>query len=156
MATIQAPFDAVQEKVSGLDKPKVFSYSWEDGQGGQAYAMGNQHLGNAIIQLAGGENIFSDVDAVFGEVGWEDVVAADPDVIVLEVFGKGTQEEFDQVVDEAIAFFTSDPADCKTSPRSREGNFVPIVAQSYYVGSVRNGEAVELIARALHPDAFAE
>lgn len=144
----------VQEKVADREKPKVFSYSWEDG-GGNAYAVGNQHLGNAIITLAGGQNIFDDVDAVYGGAGWEEVVDRNPDVIIIEVFGKATQEQFDEVVSEAIVFFTEDPA-MQSITAVRNKAFVPILAETYYVGGVRNAEAVELLARAFHPDAFDE
>lgn len=143
----------VQESVGDAERPEVFSYSWEDG-GGEAYAMGNQHLGNAIVTLAGGRNVFEDIDAVFGEAGWEQVVARNPDVIVIEVFGKPTQAEFDQVVAEAEAFLTTDPAlQNVTAVQNRA--FVPMLAESYYVGGVRNAEAVAMLAEALHPDAFA-
>ena len=144
----------VRDAVGDAPRPKVFSYSWEDGRG-EAYAMGNQHLGNAIVTLAGGENIFADIDTVFGDAGWEEVVSRDPDVIVIEVFGKPTRAEFDRIVAEAERFFAADPA-LRNMTAVRERRFVPVLAETYYVGGTRNAEAVDTLARALHPDAFTE
>lgn len=143
---------AAQAKVGNAAQPKVFSYSWEDGRG-DAYAVGNQNVANAIIGLAGGKNIFDDVDAIYGTVSWEDVVSRNPDVIVIEVFGKPTQEEFDKVVAEAEDFFTNDPA-LQNVTAVKNRTFVPVVAETYYVGGVRNADAVAALAQALHPDAF--
>lgn len=143
---------AVQAKTKDRPRPKVLSYSWEDG-GGKAYAVGNQNLSNAIIGQAGGKNVFDDVNAVYGDVSWEQVAARNPDVIVIEVFGKATPAKFDAVVAEAEKFFTTDPAFTNvTAVKNRA--FVPVIAESYYLGGVRNAEAVENLARALHPDAF--
>ncbi|MFX4292009.1 ABC transporter substrate-binding protein [Streptomyces bohaiensis] len=145
---------AVREAVGDAEPPAVFSYSWEDGRG-DAYAVGNQNLSNAVITLAGGENIFGDVDAVYQSVGWEDVVDRDPDLIVLEVFGKATEEEFDAVVAEVEEFFLDHPAlQNVTAVRNRA--FLPVIAESYYIGGVRNAEAVEKLAGVLHPDAFGD
>ncbi|MGP3536006.1 ABC transporter substrate-binding protein [Microbacterium sp. RD1] len=151
---MKATVDGVQEKLGDVDPPRVFTYSLEDG-GAKAYSAGNQFLGNAIIQLAGGENIFADTDAVYGNAGWEEVVARDPEVIVLEVFGKPTEAAFDEAVQRAKDFFTTDPA-LQDITAVREGNFVPMIDEAYYVGGVRNAEAVEILARAFHPDVFAE
>ncbi len=144
--------DLVRDAVDDATPPAVFSYSWEDGRG-EAYAMGNQHLGNAIVSLAGGRNVFDDIDTVFGDTGWEEVVERNPDVILIEVFGKATQAEFDQVVAEAETFFTTDPA-LRNVTAVKNRAFIPVLAETYYVGGTRNAEAVEALARALHPDAF--
>ncbi|GGM10567.1 ABC transporter substrate-binding protein [Micromonospora yangpuensis] len=142
----------VRERTKDAPRPKVFSYSWEDG-GGKAYAVGNQNLSNAIIGQAGGKNVFDDVAAVYGEVSWEQVAARNPDVIVIEVFGKATQAEFDAVVAKAKTFFTTDPA-LKNVTAVKNQAFVPVLAETYYLGGVRNAEAVEKLATVLHPAAF--
>jgi iron complex transport system substrate-binding protein len=154
VAHMQGTIADAQARIGDAPRPTVLSYSWEDGRG-DAYAVGNRNVGNAIITQAGGENIFDDVDAVYGTVSWEEVVARNPDAIVIEVFGKPTQEAFDAVVAEAEAFFTSDPA-LQNVTAVKEGNFIPVVAETYYVGGVRNADAVAALAAALHPDAFGQ
>jgi iron complex transport system substrate-binding protein len=144
----------VRNKVGDAERTKVFSYSWEDG-GGKAYAVGNQNLANAIITQADGKNIFDDVNAVYQDVSWEQVVARNPDVIVIEVFGKGTKQEFDRVVATAEAFFTGNPA-LQNVTAVKNRNFVPVLAETYYIGGTRNAEAVENLAKALRPDAFSK
>jgi iron complex transport system substrate-binding protein len=152
ISRMKAKVADVHAAVAGERSPTVFTYSLEDG-GRKAYAAGNQHLANAIIRDAGGKNIFDDVDAVYGDVGWEDVVERNPDVIVLEVFAKPTQAEFDRAVADAEAFFTGNPA-LQNVTAVKNKRFVPVVAETYYVGDVRNADAVESLAKALHPDAF--
>lgn len=142
----------VQHKVAGLARPKVFVYSWED-EHGAAYATGNQDLSNAAIIAAGGQNIFSDVNAGYQQVSWEDVVARNPDVIVITPYGKATQQEFDQVAAKAKAFFTSNPAlQNVTAVKNRA--FVVEQYEAFDTGSVRNADTVQTLAKALHPDAF--
>ena len=142
----------VQSKIGDAPRPKVFSYSWEDG-GGKPYAVGNHNVANAIITQAGGKNVFDDVAAVYGDVGWEDVVARNPDLIVIEVFGKPTQAQFDEVVDKAKTYFTTDPA-LQNVTAVKNRNFYPVLAETYYIGGVRNADAVASLAKALHPAAF--
>lgn len=142
----------LQKKVGGLDRPKVFVYSWEDEQGA-AYATGNQDLSNAAIIAAGGQNIFSDVNAGYKEVSWEDVVARNPDVIVITPYGKATKAAYDQVVAKAEAFFTSNPA-LKNVTAVKNRNFVVEQYEAFDTGSVRNADTVESLAKALHPHAF--
>ncbi|GLY42868.1 lipoprotein [Amycolatopsis sp. NBRC 101858] len=142
----------VQGKIKDAPRPKVYSYSLEDGAG-KAYAVGNQNLSNAIITQAGGKNIFDDVNAVYQDVSWEEVVARNPDVIVLEAFGKGTQAEFDQAIAKAEASFTGNPA-LQNVTAVKNRRFVPVLAETYYLGGTRNAEAVAALAKALHPDAF--
>jgi iron complex transport system substrate-binding protein len=156
ISTMQGTIAEVQAKIDNAEKPKVFSYNFEDGSlGKQAYANGNQHLINATILAAGGENIFADIDAVYQDVSWEEVVARNPDIIVLEVFAKPTQADFDKAAAEAKSFFVNDPA-LQNITAVKNGNFVVIPAEGYYVGSSRNAESVAFLAKAFHPEKFAE
>jgi iron complex transport system substrate-binding protein len=142
----------VQEKVGDARRPTVFSYNFEDGaRGKNAYGIGNQNVINAAILQAGGRNIFDDIDAVSQAVSWEEVVARNPDVIVLEVFAKSSQEAFDKAAADAKAFFTSDPG-LQNIAAVKTGRFVIMPAEGYYVGSSRNAESVATLAKALHPD----
>lgn len=59
------------------------------------FASGGTGVTNEIIEAAGGENVFADVDDAFFEPTWEDVVARDPELII-ESSGFG-QEGLDAV-----------------------------------------------------------
>ncbi|MGO1410326.1 MAG: ABC transporter substrate-binding protein [Microbacterium sp.] len=58
---------------------------------------------NDIIRLAGGENIFGDVEARWTEASWEAVVEAEPEVVII-------LEYQDQPAQEKIDFLKSNPA----------------------------------------------
>ncbi|GAB2756151.1 ABC transporter substrate-binding protein [Amycolatopsis magusensis] len=82
------------------DQPKVFLY---DSGTDQASTAGNQVPPNDIIRFAGGRNIFDGVDARWTKVGWEAVVDAQPDVVVILDYG-------DKPAQEKIDFLKSSPA----------------------------------------------
>lgn len=154
VSKMQATVTDVQTRVGDAARPKVFNYNFEDGaRGKNAYGIGNQSIINAAIHQAGGKNIFDDISAVSKPVGWEDVAARNPDVIVLEVFAKPTQEAFDKAAADAKTFFTNDPG-LQNVAAVKNDTFVIMPAEGYYVGSSRNAESVALLAKALHPDTF--
>lgn len=151
VAKMQKTVADVQNEVGDAPKPKVFSYSFEDGGRGKAYANGNQGLINAAITQAGGKNIFDDINATYQDVSWEDVAARNPDVIVLEAFGKPSSAEFDKAIAESQSFFTKNPAlQNVTAVKNRK--FVAVTAEAYYLGGTRNADTVAFLAKAFHPD----
>ncbi|MGC7094332.1 ABC transporter substrate-binding protein [Amycolatopsis lurida] len=79
---------------------KVFLY---DSGTDQASTAGNQVPPNDIIRFAGGRNIFDGVDARWTKVGWEAVVDAQPEVVVILDYG-------DKPAQEKIDFLKSSPA----------------------------------------------
>src|SRR5690606_34843766 len=71
--------EAVGDRLT--DKPKVaWIYSIYDGK---PYVAGNDSMPSEMSRLAGAENVFDDVDEVWPEVTWEDVVERDPDILVI-------------------------------------------------------------------------
>lgn len=82
------------------DRPKVMVYdSGED----KAMAVGSG-LGNQLIELAGGNNIFSEENQPYINATWESVVAENPEVIVVTDYFAGSS------VEEKINFLKSHPA----------------------------------------------
>ncbi|SFS21806.1 ABC transporter substrate-binding protein [Yoonia litorea] len=70
--------------------PRVFVYdSGEDAP----FTAGLYAMPNALIEAAGGTNIMNDFEKSWGTVGWEAVVARDPQVIVIVNYGEVTAEE---------------------------------------------------------------
>ena len=43
-------------------------------------------LEQSLIELAGGENIFSNVDKQFGAVSYEEIISLDPEVIIIHEY----------------------------------------------------------------------
>jgi iron complex transport system substrate-binding protein len=68
----------VSNAITGLPKPKVFWMAWHE----PLMSAGGPSWINALIQAAGGENIFSDVNIAWPTVGPEEVLIRNPDVIL--------------------------------------------------------------------------
>ncbi|MDE2815909.1 MAG: ABC transporter substrate-binding protein [Chloroflexota bacterium] len=84
LAEIHAITEGVDAKV------KVFVYD----SGDEApYTAAGTGIVNALLEEAGGINIFADVEGGFATVNWEAVIERDPDVIVLHHATWSTAEE---------------------------------------------------------------
>ena len=70
--------------------PRVFVYdSGEDAP----FTAGRYAMPNALIEAAGGVNILDDLDKSWTTVGWEAVVARNPEIIVIVNYGEVTAEQ---------------------------------------------------------------
>jgi iron complex transport system substrate-binding protein len=98
-----------------------------------------------IIQTAGGKNVFDDIDKTWAHVNWEIVVDRNPDVIVINDYGKTPLQE-------KIDFLKSSPI-LKETQAVKNGRFVAVPLSSVFPG-IRVAQAVEEIARGLHPELF--
>jgi len=131
------------EAVRGAPAVPVFVYDSGDKS---AFTAGGRGLGTEIIRLAGGRNVFDDLDEVFGDVSWEQVVERRPEVIVIYHYrGAGS-------VERKKRFLLSQPA-LADVPAIRNKRFVVLPLTATLVG-VRPPHAVEDLARGLHPERF--
>ncbi|MFJ8187020.1 ABC transporter substrate-binding protein [Streptomyces sp. NPDC096105] len=136
------------EKAAGkvADAPKVPVFVYDSGDR-TAFTAGGKSLGTELIRLAGGENVFADLDDVFGDVSWEQVVDRRPEVIAIyDYAGAGS-------VGRKKKFLLSQPA-LEDVPAIRNKRFVVLPLTATLVG-VRSAYAVEDLARGLHPESFA-
>ena len=102
----------VRENAPGGDPVPVFLY---DSGTDQAFTAAGQVPPTDIIRFAGGENVFGDVEDRWTQVGWEPVVEAEPEVIIVLDYG-------DQSAEGKIDFLTSSPATADL-PAVQEENF---------------------------------
>ncbi|TDB88662.1 ABC transporter substrate-binding protein [Actinomadura sp. KC216] len=109
------------------------------------YTAGGAGIGNEIIRLAGGTNLFSDVSKAYGDVSFEQLAARAPEAIVIYDYG-------DQPAEDKKRFLLSSPA-LKDVPAIRNKRFAVLPLSSTVTG-VRAASAVESLARQLHPDRF--
>lgn len=129
--------------VEGERRVPVFVYDSGDKA---PFTAGGKSLGTELIRLAGGENVFADLDDVFGDVSWEQVVERRPEVIaVYDYAGAGS-------VEEKKRFLLAQPA-LKDVPAIRNKRFVVLPLTATLVG-VRSAHAVGDLARGLHPESF--
>lgn len=130
-------------RVEGEPEVSVFVYDSGDKS---AFTAGGKSLGTELIRLAGGENVFADLDDVFGDVSWEQVVERKPEVIAIyDYAGAGS-------VKEKKEYLLSQPA-LADVPAVRNKRFVVLPLTATLVG-IRSAYAVEDLARGLHPESF--
>jgi iron complex transport system substrate-binding protein len=100
-----------------------------------------------MIEVAGGEDRFGKIIERSRRISWEEVEAADPDVIVLMPCGFYAHE-----VIERYAEITAAP-EFGVLRAVREGNVFAVDATSYYSRpGPRLVEGTRILARILHPD----
>ncbi|NWF79358.1 MAG: ABC transporter substrate-binding protein [Chloroflexi bacterium] len=143
IAELQGRVAAVQERVAGREPTPVIFYDGGEGPLG-VYGSG---LNNDMIRLAGGRNLFGDQPETYLEVGVEsfaDQSAAIFAIVDYEGFAGVPEEEA-----RAEFLFTTFP----NMPASQERRSVFVPGAAFAAG-IRFPEAVEIMARAFHPDAF--
>jgi iron complex transport system substrate-binding protein len=143
ISAMRARIDAVARALGpNVSRTRVFVYdSGED----KPFTAGGLAMPTALIRAAGGVNVMDDVAQSWTQVGWESVVARNPQAIVIVDYGSVSANE-------KIRYLIGNRALANTEAvRSRRFIVVPYDEAT---PGVRNADAVETIARALHPLAF--
>ena len=143
VSAMKAQIAAVEEAVAGKEPVKVFVYDMMQENG--AYTCGNNFTAT-LIRHAGGENIFSDLDTTWATVGWEEIVERNPDVIVINDYGKTSLEE-------KIAQLKENPALASVSAIQND-RIISVTLCEVFACSM-TGDTIEKFGRAFHPDCFA-
>ncbi|MEV7545343.1 ABC transporter substrate-binding protein [Streptomyces sp. NPDC089915] len=137
----QRRIDAVTARVGNRPRPSVFVY---DSGESSAFTSGGNGIGNEIVSLAGGTNVFADLQDTFGDVPWEKVIERRPETILIYDYGGTPVEAKKQRL-------LNDPALAEV-PAVKNRRFVVLPLSSAVLG-VRVADAVESLGRQLHPDA---
>ncbi|MFT6076109.1 MAG: iron complex transport system substrate-binding protein [Yoonia sp.] len=88
IAGYQADLDGFLATLPPLpDAPRVFVYDSGDDT---AFTAGRYAMPNAMIEVAGGMNIMGDYEKSWATVGWEAVVARNPEIIIIVDYGEVT------------------------------------------------------------------
>jgi iron complex transport system substrate-binding protein len=120
VADLKDRVEKVKAQAPQGDPVPVFLY---DSGTDQPFTAGSQVPPNEIIEFAGGRNIFADLDQRWTQVGWEPVVQAKPEVIIILDYG-------DQPAQEKIDFL-------KTSPTT--ASLPAVVHNRFYVLDYNEG-----------------
>ena len=142
IAQMRAQVASVRAKVAGLAPVTVFDY--DSGQAAPFTAPGLA-MPNALISLAGGTNIFSGLKQTWTSVSWEQVVAANPQCIIIDDYGTPTAKQKER--------FLETSAITRNLDAVKNRCFV-VLSYDEVTPSPRNAEAVLAVARVLHPTAF--
>lgn len=136
----------LNEKVSGLEPVRVFYFDSDTGGGIDMATIGNIGLQNLMVEMAGCENIFADMESQFFITSWEEVVNRDPEyIIVCDYYGEGYAEE-------KIEELKNNPATADMDAVVNE-RFIIVPGLAMFP-SLECMDAVELIAEGLHPGQF--
>lgn len=88
IAGYQADLDGFLATLPALPQaPRVFVYDSGDDT---AFTAGRYAIPNAMIEVAGGVNIMNDYEKSWATVGWEAVVARNPEIIIIVNYGEVT------------------------------------------------------------------
>ncbi|GED72428.1 lipoprotein [Brevibacillus reuszeri] len=134
--------DQTVSKLGNVDKPlQVFVYdSGED----NPFTAANNYM-TSLIKMAGGKNVFDDIQKGWAEVSWEEVVNRKPDVIVVVDYG-------DKTVDQKknLLLTKRELADIPAIQNKRL-IILPLSAASE---GVRAPIALKILAEGFYPDKF--
>ncbi|AWI05784.1 ABC transporter substrate-binding protein [Clostridium drakei] len=140
---MKAKVSKVQDKIKTVknDPQKIFIYD----SGENAPFTGCQGLPGDLIKIAGGKNIFDDIDKGWANVSWEEVVKRNPQVIIIMNYGTGDAEKKEK-------FLYSNPA-LKDVEAIKNKRVYPITLTDVE-GSAGTAEVVNDLAKAFYPSVF--
>lgn len=144
-ADYRARVDAVIETTSGAEPVRVVEL-FIFGDSIEVYAASSEQ---DLIHAAGGENVFTADDpafdgGLFASLSTEVIAAAEPEAFVFSVSG---QEEADAAAQTLRERFP-------TTPAVQNDLIVAYASNASLPGSLGMAEALEHVARSLHPDRF--
>jgi iron complex transport system substrate-binding protein len=139
----KAQLAEIEKKVGDNKGTRVFLYdSGED----KPFTAGKFAIPTAMIEAAGGANVMGDMETSWGTTDWETVAARDPEFLVLLDY------QDDAGYQKLLGFLEQHPA-MKETDAVRNKRFVALRYAELTPGPA-NIEAIDKIARALHPEAF--
>jgi iron complex transport system substrate-binding protein len=137
-ARLRARVEAVEEAVSARDRPRVAALEWLD----PVYIGG--HWVPQMLAAAGGADVLGEAGRKSRVVGWDELAAARPEVVVVMPCGMYADESAAQARDHAAEL------------RSLGAELVAAVdaASSFSRPGPRLTDGIELLGHLLHPQAL--
>jgi iron complex transport system substrate-binding protein len=142
IASMQAQVASARATVGGLAPVTVFDY--DSGSSAPFTGAGLATI-SALISDGGGTDIFSGLKQSFSSVSWEQVIAANPQCIIINDYGTPTASQKETFLENSK--FT------KNLTAVKNKCFLPL-SYDEVTPSPRNAEAVVEIAHWLHPSAY--
>jgi iron complex transport system substrate-binding protein len=144
-ASLERRLEATRARVAARPRPRVMLvFGREAGTLRGIYASGAVGFLHDMLVIAGGDNVFDDVDRESIQVSTEVILARRPDVIV-ELVSFGSRTSADVQTDHAWDALGSVPA-------VRHRRILALVGEEFVVPGPRVADAVAQLAEALHPD----
>ena len=144
---IEAKLAGIRRRIAGRARPRtLIVFGRENGALRGVYASGGVGFVHDMVEAAGGANVFSDVRRQSVQATTEQILAQRPDVVLELRAGSLTPAELKG--ETAVWNVVS------AIPAVRSGRVILIADERTVVPGPRVAEGTEVIARALHPDAF--
>ena len=148
VSDLQARLDRVRARVAGRPRPTVaLVFERQPGTLREIYVSGGVGFLNEMLGIAGGVNVFADVQKESVQPSTETLLSRAPDVII-EVRARGLVEEREAATERNVWSTLS------SLPAVRNNRVHILSGQYLVVPGPRLGDATEALARALHPGAF--
>ncbi len=144
--SMKSSLDSVTSKTKGQESLKVMSFDSmsED----QFTVSGGVGLAQNLIELAGGENIFADTEKQFLNVGIEEIITRNPDVIVVHAYTFLGDTDAQGKID-----YLKNTPELAEVPAVKNNRI--IVVPLFRVNpSIQNVNYVEDLAAAMYPELF--
>ena len=130
--SVYRTLDSVRSATARLPRPSVFWHIWD----APVITIGAGSFMNELVDIAGGRNVYADIDGPSAQISLEDIARRNPDFILAGPIGK-TQIE-------------SDPR-WGIVRAARDGHIFVVDTLLVARPSVRLGEAAVSLANLLHP-----
>jgi iron complex transport system substrate-binding protein len=140
----QARLSQIAEAVK--DEPKLSVFVYDSGED-KPFTAGRFAMPTALIEAAGGRNVLDDLPIRWGTVSWETVAVRNPQFLILFDYPDGAGYR------KLLDFLKAQPL-MQDSDAVKNERFIALRYEQLTPGPA-NISAVEALARALHPDAFA-
>ncbi|CAN5816040.1 cobalamin-binding protein [soil metagenome] len=145
VAGLQARVEAVRARAATLHRPRCFLLEWAD----PLFCAG--HWNPELVEIAGGVDLFGRMGERSTQVSWEEVLAAQPEVIVLALCGWNVER-----ARRDLAVLQSYP-NWRSLPAVQRGEVYAVDGNAYFSRpGPRIVESLEVLAGILHPEAFPE
>jgi iron complex transport system substrate-binding protein len=144
VAALEGRLVRVEEAVAGLPRPRVGCIEWLD----PPFSAG--HWVPEMVRIAGGEEVSAGPGEASARLTWEEVFEAAPEVLVLMPCGFSTRRAVEESRRVLLELPGRDDLPAVKSVWAVDAN-------SYFSRPApRLVEGVEILARILHPEAFAD
>ena len=145
---ITAQLDAIRARVKGRTRPRtLLVLDRQPGALREIYASGGIGFMHDMLEAAGGENVFADAKSESVQPSTETLIARAPDVII-EVRAEGLIEPSKVAAERNVWSALA------SLPAVRTGRIHLLTGSELVVPGPRVAQGTEMLARALHPDAF--
>ncbi|NWG21763.1 MAG: cobalamin-binding protein [Chloroflexi bacterium] len=140
---MRARLDEIKARIAPVtERPRVF-WELDATDPAKPFTVGPGNFISDLLNIAGGENIFATADSPFPQVSAEQIVAADPQIILL------ADAQYGITVESVLA-----RPGWETITAIKEKRVYPINDDLVSRPGPRIIEGLESIARLLHPDLF--